>query len=150
METNELRIGNLFTDKCDNDSLDGTPSKNYNPINKVIAIQKDIVYFLDTSYETVECDDLEENGQIELIEVLPIPLTKKWMRKLGFKGKNGEYMIIEDDNMRLEIMFGFTKDGSVLVHFNDCDFKNCQYVHQLQNLYFALTGTELTTNTLKP
>ena len=62
--------------------------------------------------------------------VQPIKLTKDWLIKFGFVKeecfyyKNG--VAIEDD---------FTLEG-----FGDVELK---YVHQLQNLYFALTGEEL-------
>jgi hypothetical protein len=82
--------------------------------------------------------DKERNLSVELCE--PIPLTEEWLEKNGFerKGLNG-YLTI------------FTPCGKGLV-FKDNYFifagvtieTPIKYIHQLQNLYFALTGEELT------
>lgn len=64
----------------------------------------------------------------------PIPLTEDWLKKFGFtrivpswadikRIDKDDYYLIRDD-----------------VYFNE---KKIKYVHQLQNLYFALTGKEL-------
>ena len=73
----------------------------------------------------------------------PIPLSQNWLEKLGF-----EYSEFEDlyqkDGFDVDI-----EDG-VYCHFylNEYGdwYKDIDYVHQLQNLYFALTGEELTYN----
>ena len=67
-----------------------------------------------------------------------IPLTPEWLEKFGFEKdayqsdlwyiKNGDFLIIEYPNERLN-----WEQKVNLIH-----------VHQLQNLYFALTGEELT------
>jgi hypothetical protein len=70
----------------------------------------------------------------------PIPLTEEWFNKLGFED---EYCISHKDEYfnLTEVKDGycFTAD---LYHHTGIPIK---YVHQLQNLYFALTGKELTT-----
>lgn len=67
----------------------------------------------------------------------PIPLTESELIKLGFKNYDCE----------------FTKSGFDIYGFNDntrFEFANhdfpikIDFVHELQNLYFALTGQELT------
>jgi len=71
----------------------------------------------------------------------PIPLNTNWLLKLGF-----EY----NDNIGLYQNGGFDVDieDGVYCHFylNEYGdwYKDIEYVHQLQNLYFALTGEELT------
>jgi hypothetical protein len=65
----------------------------------------------------------------------PIPLTEEWLRKFGFESyyKNGsEY---QNKNMYL------VKNGDIWQNLKIG--VNLKYVHQLQNLYFALTGEEL-------
>lgn len=81
----------------------------------------------------------------------PIPLTAEVLEKLGFKAKN-------EEDYYLEISFhaGFTiniDDFSIGVgnydevgEYASMNKDVCRYLHQLQNLYFALTGTELEVN----
>jgi hypothetical protein len=80
----------------------------------------------------------------------PIPLTEEWLLKFGF-----EYKVEELGVRFYEIQIGISFISlSIEGHFNinsgesywymDRDFKAPKYVHQLQNLYFALTGEELT------
>jgi hypothetical protein len=71
-----------------------------------------------------------------LLETLkPIELTYQWLDKLGFEFKDagdfGHYYSLED--------FDLNQDYQP-INF-DCD--EIKYVHQLQNVYFALTGQEL-------
>ena len=79
-----------------------------------------------------------------LDSVNPILLTEEWLMKFGFYetsryGKYLEFNINQEQALRLPICKHSEKDfwyvlrGSVKI----------QYVHQLQNLYFALTGEEL-------
>jgi hypothetical protein len=60
-----------------------------------------------------------------------IPLTEEWLKKFGFDGWDiGNYtMILTNGN--------FFEFGNIIA-------QNIKYVHQLQNLYFALTNEELT------
>ena len=69
----------------------------------------------------------------------PIPLTEEWLTELGFRN----YDVNKWDT-----------DAMTLLKYDEgCKYLanhlhvNIFYVHQLQNLYFALTGNELT---LKP
>ena len=70
----------------------------------------------------------------------PIPITAKWLERFGFrKHVNGSYSIddylitFDEDGFRLE--YGeYCTQGSLI---------DLNHVHQLQNLYYALTGTEL-------
>jgi hypothetical protein len=72
--------------------------------------------------------------------VQPIPLTKEWLLKFGFK-KSDNY---GNDEYRLDGYSYFR--GSFYI--SDCDecgeSVEINFVHELQNLYFALTKKELT------
>jgi len=76
-----------------------------------------------------------------------IPLTEEWLTKFGFNRTtyNDPALDIESD-FNAEIYY--TDDHRLFLH--DCDGgkigREIQYVHQLQNLYFALTGNELIIN----
>ena len=91
----------------------------------------------------------------------PIELTEEWLIKLGFekidiKGEEGfidsvEYQLIHKD---CYINYDGVDFSCVIAcdletytdspNYFAPDKERMQYVHQLQNLYFALTGEELT------
>ena len=84
-------------------------------------------------------------GQLWPIEELePIPLTEEWLTRFGFKevGNNcwlvGNGFYIDFRKSHIEEGFVYWID----VNSND-NFIQIKHVHQLQNLYFALTGEEL-------
>jgi hypothetical protein len=81
--------------------------------------------------------DFEDTGGYE-----PIPLTEEWLVKFGLKGRkdfvynyNGFGVQIRDG-----IFYGAFKDLGNVIYHSTVEVKS---VHQLQNLYFALTGEEL-------
>jgi len=121
MTANELRIGNLVSDRGFFEM-------------EVSAIFKDEVYL-----------DFEENEgvvwEVNEKDLQPIPLTEEWLLKFGF-------VLHDDDNFwfyKHGLDFCVTKDkGSFFVWIMDGDFVEIISVHQLQNLYFALTNEELT------
>jgi len=114
MTANELRIGNLVD--------------LGNRIAKVIEINHlaCVVVDLEETQDTIEDYDRTK----------PIPLTEEWLLKFGFK-RNGKKLtfwkidLVEDE----EGIFSFDESRIYI---------DVKYVHQLQNLYFALTGEELT------
>ena len=92
----------------------------------------------------------------------PIPLTEEWLLKLGFKKvvyKSTHPDFTDETCYELEykeFFISYADDFSMTLFVSKktqddelgiCpDFKNMRYVHQLQNLYCALTGEELTIN----
>jgi hypothetical protein len=119
IKANELRIGNLVL-------IDGEESEIHGGL---IA-----------DFET-DCFD----GKIE-----PIPLNEEWLIKFGFErrvfAQRNEYILIIDiDNQKHFIEFAFPRNEKiqVIMYYDKCFYKHIKYVHQLQNLYFALTGQEL-------
>lgn len=79
----------------------------------------------------------------------PIPLTEEWILKFGFiANENGEPQIETNDGMGLSISIQETPYKYSAWHFISSEhtysiISECKFVHQLQNLYFALTGKEL-------
>lgn len=67
----------------------------------------------------------------------PIPLTEEWLVKFGFRQvmKKDNYITFNNGVIKISL---FSKYCVVRGHGI-----TIQYVHQLQNLYFALTGEEL-------
>lgn len=72
--------------------------------------------------------------------IKPIQLTEEWLLKFGFEWKNfamrnGRISIRNSDN---KYHIHLTNEAASTITIQ------IKYVHQLQNLYFALTGEELT------
>lgn len=70
----------------------------------------------------------------------PIPLTEEWLKRFGFKVINA----LHDGTS----VFQRADSKTLYLHNSGCwisgaSHVSCKYVHQLQNLYFALTGEEL-------
>jgi len=74
-----------------------------------------------------------QNGLANLEDYRPIPLAKEWLLRLGFtQSYEHDYYELND----------FILDNEFILC--DIDIRvQTLYVHQLQNLYFALTGLEL-------
>ena len=74
----------------------------------------------------------------------PIPLTEEWLLKFGFSrdpkigGDRIEFRVYRFDVLTFNTNHGWWHN---LQHLNATPL---DYVHQLQNLFFALTGEELT------
>lgn len=93
-------------------------------------------------------ESIYTNNIIFTIE--PIPLTEEWLLKCGFEWREGieqESSLVIDLLGRIKIVY---YSGNVnftsLYQDNQCiDFVTgkIKYIHQLQNLYFALIGEEL-------
>lgn len=81
----------------------------------------------------IERNDFQYNSGLSNIEdYQPIPLTKKWLLDFGFK-RGVDFWFNGD------VILDISPEGlSYRFHYNII-----LHVHQLQNLYFALTGEEL-------
>jgi hypothetical protein len=128
MKANELRIGNLVYFKhCDYEY--NIPRKiNYTLKPNLVGLEK-------VSVNRIEYNNIE-----------PIPLTEEWLLKFGFDKVLNQYKKITDvskdtsNNIPFIILF---LDNQF--QYDDLRFRtNLEHVHQLQNLYFALTAEELT------
>lgn len=83
----------------------------------------------------------------------PIPLTEEWLKKLGFEFYVPlcHYKLCNNDiwvSVTKELVFSFCNlnyDERV-----EMPPKIVRYVHQLQNLYFAITGEELVFSSTEP
>lgn len=116
MKANELRIGNLINiDDC---------------LTEIAGITKSTVFF-DGGFQMFIAGGIE-----------PIPLTEDWLLKFGFKKIGRAYKLINFGKFIFHDYMGISFYPAGLVNsLLRSDF--LKYVHQLQNLYFALTGEEL-------
>ena len=101
-------------------------------------------------FNTITVFDLEETQDTleRLKRAKPIPLTEEWLVKLGFEYR-GNLFIKEMDNQLIAIgkdlsygLYRSFENYSIGSSFGNG--RKLHHVHQLQNLYFALTGEELT------
>ena len=133
MEAKELRIGN-YVDFCG--------------ISKILELHSEKKQF-DNVY--LECEESFEWGEYERLR--PIPLTEEILLKCGFKlFSSGSYCknLITDSCAYLAFDLKFN-NGFCWLNIQYGKVENttkisCSYIHQLQNLYFALTNEELTVN----
>jgi hypothetical protein len=129
MKTTELRIGNYL--------MGGN-----GPV-KIISIPDDISvnigkgdpYLVHTEPPYKPC-------------LSPISLTEEWFLKLGLKHNQDVKFTVQIypafcEHTRSRIKFYSVDTKTYILRINDTDICELQYVHQLQNLYFALTGNEL-------
>ena len=130
MKIEELRIGNWIETKKNFTSWEGT---------KGISSPKKIKIFGLEFFEKLVYDN---EIWLNIEEFSPISINKLWLLKLGFvKNQNHgiENYLTSDsnyypDNKQFKIFDRF--GGYIYV-------ENIEFVHQLQNLYFALTQKEL-------
>jgi len=128
MKANELRIGNYI---------------------KLMFNYEDYELLQVTSDELVDVDKKRADYE-------PIPLTEEWLYKFGFKDidkSDNDYITYTDSNhdyyLQLDVR---RRDGKYTILDNSFDdlrdfsMVDISYVHQLQNIYFVLTGEELTLN----
>jgi len=111
---NELRIGNWVTGE------DGKAISIY-------AIDEDGVN---------GCVNPNDGLEILYNAAEPIPLTEDWLVKFGFEKRFG------NEFWKNNMEFDINTIGKVRFHWSQ-KVTYVDSVHQLQNLYFALTGTEL-------
>ena len=82
----------------------------------------------------------------------PIPLTEEILLKFGFEKDENEIFHIDLFTHYLELMYSMDCYYPIYIEKAQMSseneqrigLNNLEFVHQLQNLYFALTGEELT------
>lgn len=142
MKANELRIGNLITI---NNSVYWTKLRDIPLI--VTHIGQTMNIKGETSH-SVGCEHINQKPNTyyetysQFIEnIKPIQLTEEWLLRFGFdlvvkEGNQGKFRVYQLN----EITYN-TNNGWWWKHHLTVQPK---YIHELQNLYFALAGTELT------
>lgn len=140
MKAQELRIGNYVT--IDNPkawpSLKGLPMR----VTEYHA-ERDNDFPNSTGSISVEDDDRDSYGQFDEF-IKPIPLTEDWLNRMGLEWDiywqghtDGNWVLTPgNDSGNWRIAYGKRRTDTIVY--------DIKYVHQLQNLYFTLTGKELT------
>lgn len=136
MKAAELRIGNLFDYEGQTVYL----------LNILSNDKSDFGYFKDSvgflrNYKDEDCPK-------------PIPLTEEWLLKFGFEYKlftvpdgDGVYRKKQAPNKEYFTHPQLNKDWTFYLPYRIMQFSNgssyTEHVHQLQNLFYWLTGKEL-------
>lgn len=129
MDSRELRIGNLV---MGGDKIIVVENINESGINGQFDICESKYYF-DCGLEHMKYK----------LDIAPIPLTEEWLVRFGFKFEDEDS---EEKYFRNQIGYGIRLKNKYLAfqypsrHVVEIEIAS---VHQLQNLYFALTGEEL-------
>jgi hypothetical protein len=98
---------------------------------------------------TVYPSNGETMGRLSIHEFEPIPLTEGWLVRFGFgshpvsnciKIADRKYLLVNLESEYI-CLLNDSRGGD---HQEFTVNKVCKYVHQLQNLFFAITGEELT------
>ena len=123
MEAKELRIGNYIH-----------PLLDKKEVAEICYIGEN-----DFGYERLSDKEYFQGNSIK-----PIPLTEEWLVKFGFELEDEKIYYHLDSYEDIYI----TKTSYSFSIYNATHFTNIKqgikHVHQLQNLYFALTNEELT------
>ena len=127
MKANELRIGNLV--------------KYAEIVMRVTSISAQIV--------TLKRRSITVTAHIDKIE--PIALTEEWLLKFGFKQSEYEEQCYCLSGLDLKWGYRYLENEPNWHYGHDyehgggmsCLWQPIKFVHQLQNLYFALNGEEL-------
>jgi hypothetical protein len=95
-------------------------------------------------YQVIQSDF---SNDCNFLNFEPIPLTEEWLEK--FKIGSISPIIENDGIINKAMLFKcfpifYWNDGSITIEINDFSKVKLNYVHQIQNLHFALTGQELT------
>ena len=128
MKAAELRIGNYY---------------------RSLKFDRPVKLDLSDLYELcVKADGATDDPPIdEMFE--PIPLTGEWLIKLGFEKMVYEAGSVIYDKNCSRIRY-YSYNETFEWQSNDgFDEVQLEYVHQLQNLYFAMTGEELVFKLIK-
>ena len=142
LKANELRIGNFI---FWNSKLPSPEISSLSFPVEVTAILPDKIGYISPGIEhrseSFEDDIVQtQTAHKPLEEFEPILLTRDILEKCGFENTdaNDQYSSYRKGSLTIRFMAG----NSTLAKISDCEFV-CQYLHQLQNLYFDLTGEEL-------
>ena len=134
IQVNELKIGNLVYYNGNHKEVGIVTSLQPKFYPKYCETSKDIFIGLNQRHDIV----------YSVKDIQPIPITEEWLLKFGFEKKEFDYFILNyGDN---ECYFSYKRNNLELCrNIQTTASAKIKSLHQLQNLYFALTGEELQT-----
>lgn len=151
MKTTELRIGNIVT----------VDNPKYHPqlksvLLRVVGIQENVIadkieHCLQLEHINKKANTYNQTYSQFMEYIKPVALTEQWLLDFGFKENEYGNMSLFKEFEYLEIMCGrgdfypSYEQPTEFAHEENrvVSLKQIKYVHQLQNLYFALMQEEL-------
>ena len=126
MEARELAVGNYYTST---------------------KFQKPVICEMADMWEIYERAEGATPGESEVDSVFePIRFTEQWLKDLGGLKKQSGYYSFDEQSELPNFRFFYYK-GNVHCSLGDDNngvtFRVIKYVHELQNLWYSLTGKEL-------
>ncbi len=113
LKAQDLRIGNLVSGIFE--------------VEKVLEIHQSFVNTDGRKYTPLQ-------------EIKPIPITEEWLLKLGFeRGENPHFITYKRGEIELLDNIG----QFFRVYYSKTHLMDIKYIHELQNLFYCITGNEL-------
>ncbi len=152
MKPTELRIGNLILGEYYNHNDEEREDEKYG-LCKVVGINA-----AGFSEYNIWVEGLDETGIEEYERFEGVRITEEWLLRFGFEGDNMDMWKVLPTGNQLELHIdcvwegkfenacltqGRTGEGVPGKDYKFAYLSDVKYIHQLQNLYFALTGKEL-------
>jgi hypothetical protein len=135
MLTSELRRGNIVA-KIDRSNYVHIPIYNIPfVIEGIDAFEVEVYRLGENPVQTKEFFKFSNN------DICGIPLTEEWLLRLGVNRQTSNHHTVYHNDRVLFQLY----NGALVIEGISMPLK-LEYVHQLQNLYFALTGEELIPN----
>jgi hypothetical protein len=130
MKANELKIGN-YVNIIEREKSEVFDTCHIDKPEELLKSYFEIAQFSnDEIYLYIGDEEIEFSYNV----VKPIPITEEWLLKLGFEFDDSVYEAFKDE------FFLDRYPNSKEIKFSGFVIK---HVHQLQNVYHALTGKEL-------
>ena len=133
MEAKELRIGNLVYDCVKSEKLECYQIRSIESINIFVNHQMGVTF--------------NRGGENIFENIKPIPLTSDLLLKFGFKDNKGKdesfSYILNDFSIKPSV---FRTNHLAVLYYANIEICYIDTVHHLQNIYFAIEGSELQYN----
>lgn len=121
MEATELRIGNMFATNYSSEIY----SLEY------ISLGSEYIFHIKGVNEYVKESSL-----------MPVLLTEEWLVRFGGKW-HGDFITLKMVALQLNSCLPNMQGATFALYCGSIFIKEVRFVHELQNLYFVLTGEEL-------
>ena len=151
MNVRELRIGNVVKVSL----INTVRIKSINP-KTLLCEASESLSGKDEIADLIEYEGSDAWGNTEIEEFSPIPLTEKILLKCGFKKINESGYCSDEEKKTIYscglVDVAFSNDNFFLwvevdedTYYSFC-WTKIEYLHQLQNIVFTISGTELEIN----